>query len=120
MQEYRTVSGCTRAPSCNQIVSYLIISALTIAYYAAFVPLLNQPLRIPLAVTYGIILTVVAVTTLKCSSIDPVDPIMVAYRKRSRGDISSSFSECLFCESCRSYVRNDSRHCKLCNRYSYN
>lgn len=89
MQEYLTVTGCTRSPSCNQIISYLIVSALTVAYYAVLIPNLNLSLKIPLAITYGLILTVVTIATLKCSCIDPADPVMVAYRKGSRGAVSS-------------------------------
>lgn len=76
----------------------------------------SQPIRIIMMILFFGDLLVLAVSTYFSSKCDPVDPILLTYRNGNREEILPVINDCLYCDTCNSYVMETSRHCKICNR----
>ncbi len=79
------MNGFSRRIALNQAISYILIVALLVVYFSGIQNnFVNQTSRIVLTVLFLVILTLLLVSGGCSSAIDPVDPIMVAYRNGNK------------------------------------
>ena len=80
---YDPITTCNKQPALAQIVSHLIFTLETIAFFSVVLPHLEDPSKAVLTVLYCVSLVVIVVFTLICSVSDPSDEVMVFYRNHS-------------------------------------
>jgi palmitoyltransferase len=115
--KYEPVNTFTREIKLNQIISYTLVISLFVVFFAAVQNnYQNQTTRIVMMVLFLIDFCGLLVTACIASKTDPVDPMMLIFRNGDRQQIVNYLDSCLYCDTCRSYVKNTSRHCKICNR----
>lgn len=83
--QYKPVNTFSRSPQIPQIISYILVSSLTIVFFAAVQGnYQSQSTRIALITVFMIDLCILVVSCLYCSKIDPADPLMLNYRNGDR------------------------------------
>ena len=109
--------SCSQAPSCCQIVSYCLITAIYLVFMAGLQPYLDTAPRIALLVLLHIALLFLVLSALFVSLHDPVDPNIPRYRNQGEQAFrTEELERLLFCDACNSYVDPSAKHCRVCDR----
>lgn len=116
MLKYKKINTFTRSPSLAQICSYVVVALDVIVYLVMIQSKFQDGIRqIVINVLFGCSVGGVLVATGVCSGIDPSDSIMVDCREGNGGKYAHR-RELLYCDFCRAYVTESSRHCRECDR----
>ena len=125
ISEYETINTFHRRPVPAQMITYLMFfgEALTffICMYVNYTHLAKQ---IAILILYIITMIAQIILTVLTSCSDPSDDMMIEYRNNVSGRYcltnfrrNMNVDDCLYCDICTSYVKESSRHCKVCQRY---
>lgn len=83
--QYQTVNTFTRTPQLTQVISYILVTAIFVVFFAAVQGnYQDQGIRITMIILFTIDFCVLAISTFLASKTDPVDPVMVQYRNGNR------------------------------------
>jgi hypothetical protein len=116
---YKTVNTFSRPLNANQIAACVVVVASLLAFFLTLHPhLRDNTARISLLTLLILCFLSMLSASLLTAYTDSVDPIIPIYLSPERGSLGRDLRNCLYCESCQSYVLETSRHCKACKRYS--